>query len=169
MNRRQNIGRAKCIKSIKYVWKHFLEPLSPDSLSDCPEGRFLVYNCRNNDIHPCGGLGDRERGIISYFLLALQTGRTFAIDVDKPCELEQFLLPNLYNWSRCKTYIRSLPANETRVIRLQKPRRKHYFKLFQEPASSNLSACPNVVHIYTNIAPLKGYYQQTIFKKVFPG
>jgi len=57
--------RAKCIKSIKYVWKHFLEPLSPDSLSDCSVGRFLVYNCRNNDIYTCGGLGDRERGIIS--------------------------------------------------------------------------------------------------------
>ena len=163
------IERKKYIKTIKYVWQHFLEPVSPDSLSDCSKGRFLVLRCRNRGGHRCGGLADRERGIISSFLLALQTGRTFAIDMDKPCELEQFLLPNLYNWTRCNSYIQSLPGSETEIIDVHNLRDK-YFSLFKEPFTSQLSSPdgPKAVLINTNIAPLQRILSENYIQKRVP-
>jgi len=148
--------RAKYVKSIKRVWEQFLKPVSPDSLSDCSEGRFLVYQCRKRDRHDCGGLADRERGIISTFLLALQTNRTYVIDSDKPCELEQFLLPNLYNWTRCKSFVQSLPVNESKTLHMNNLL-KDYPNLFNKSPTSEIlsSNGPKVLNVHVNMAPLQ--------------
>jgi len=161
--------RAKYVNSIKYVWEYFLKPVSPDSLSDCSEGRFLVYQCRKQDRHDCGGLADRERGIISTFLLALQTNRTFVIDLDKPCELEQFLVPNLYNWTRCKSFIQSLPVNESKTLHMNN-RRKEYPKLFNTSPTSEISSSngPKVLNFQVNMAPLQRILSENDFQKRVP-
>jgi len=160
--------RAKYVKSIKYVWEHFLKPVSPDSLSDCSEGRFLVYQCKKRG-RICGGLADRERGIISTFLLALQTNRTFVIDVDKPCKLEQFLVPNLYNWTRCKSFIQSLPANKSNTLQMYN-NRKDYPDLFNKSPTSEIlsSNGPQVLNIYVNMAPLQRILSANNIQKRVP-
>ena len=68
---------------------------------DC-EGKLLVYEC---ETAWCGGLGDREKGIMSAFLLALLTDRTLVIDHRKTCDIKKFLKPNLYDWSKCLPHI----------------------------------------------------------------
>ena len=161
--------RAKYVKSIKYVWEHFLKPVSPESPSDCSKARFLVYKCRKQDRQNCGGLADRERGIISTFLLALLTNRTFVIDIDKPCELEQFLVPNLYNWTRCKSFIQSLPGNETKTIKMLN-NRMGYPKLFNTSHSSEITAAnsPKVLYFRVNSAPLQRIFSATNIKTTVP-
>ena len=56
--------------------------------------RYLIYHCENF----CGGLGDRFRGIVNSFILALITNRTYGIHHTMPCPLQNFLRPNKYNW-----------------------------------------------------------------------
>ena len=162
--------RAKYVKSIKYVWEHFLKTVSPDSLIDCSEGRFLVYQCTKQDRHACGGLADRERGIISTFLLALQTNRTFVIDLDKPCKLEQFLVPNLYNWTRCKSFIQSLPVYESETLHMNNERRD-YPNLFNKPPTSEISSSngPQVLNFHVNMAPLQRILSANNIQKRVPG
>lgn len=75
--------------------------------ADHCSGKFLVFKCDDSNL--CGGLGDREKGIISSFLLALLTNRTFIIQMTKPCELQQFLQPNIYNWDRCGDFLSKVP------------------------------------------------------------
>ena len=161
--------RAKYVKSIKYIWKHFLKTVSPDSLSDCSEGRFLVYQCTKQNRHACGGLADRERGIISTFLLALQTNRTFVIDLDKPCKLEQFLVPNLYNWTRCKSFIQSLPFYESKTLHMNNERRD-YPNLFNKPPTSEISSSngPKVLNFHVNMAPLQRILSANNIQKRVP-
>ncbi|CAF1140716.1 unnamed protein product [Rotaria sordida] len=46
----------------------------------------------------CGGWGDRLRGITSAYILAVLLQRRFVIDMQYPCNLTNFLLPNLIDW-----------------------------------------------------------------------
>ncbi|XP_060572716.1 uncharacterized protein LOC132730747 isoform X2 [Ruditapes philippinarum] len=73
--------------------------------SKCAEHTFLVYSCDYS--RSCGGMGDRQRGIVSSFILALITARVFIIDFEKPCELDNFLKPTVYDWTICKRFIKN--------------------------------------------------------------
>ncbi|XP_052800610.1 uncharacterized protein LOC128231622 isoform X2 [Mya arenaria] len=66
----------------------------------------------------CGGLGDRQRGIITAFLFALLTNRTFIIDSTHPCELETIMEPNMYNWLHCKNYASNVRRDEKTEFQL---------------------------------------------------
>ena len=65
----------------------------------------LTYRCESF----CGGLGDRLRGIISSYFLALVLHRKFMIHMRYPCEITHLLTPNRYNW-----IYRKLKSNATR-------------------------------------------------------
>ena len=60
------------------------------------------YSGRATNLRPgcsCGGMGDRMNGIISSFVLAMITGRSFAIDWSTPCTLKEHLIPNNIHWN----------------------------------------------------------------------
>ncbi|XP_045178208.1 uncharacterized protein LOC123538304 [Mercenaria mercenaria] len=91
----------------QYLTEENMENIKVHSVNQCRNRRYLVYICDHSSI--CGGWGDRQKGIVSSFLLALLTNRTFIIDMTNPCQLENFLLSNVYNWSICSIYVRTLP------------------------------------------------------------
>jgi hypothetical protein len=47
----------------------------------------------------CGGLSDRLRGIVSVYKLCKELNLTFKINFISPFNLNEYLLPNTYNWS----------------------------------------------------------------------
>ena len=51
-----------------------------------PGVKVIVWRCRQL----CGGLGDRQRGILTSFTLALATNRAFFIDSEDPVPLQHF-------------------------------------------------------------------------------
>jgi hypothetical protein len=59
--------------------------------------KVFIYSCTNGQI--CGGLADRMIGMVSVFMLAVLTNRSFAIEVDQPSPLQDFLSPNEYDWT----------------------------------------------------------------------
>ncbi|XP_064596708.1 uncharacterized protein LOC135463379 [Liolophura sinensis] len=63
-----------------------------------PESRkYLVYSCSGRS--PCGGWGDRLRGIVSTYVMAVLTNRVFVINMTSPCPLTMWLHPNLIPWT----------------------------------------------------------------------
>jgi len=66
----------------------------------------MIYSCQSF----CGGWGDRLRGIMSVYILALLTNRRFMIDMNYPCSISKVLEPNFVNW----TYIKP-KNNRTRL------------------------------------------------------
>ncbi|PVD36242.1 hypothetical protein C0Q70_03220 [Pomacea canaliculata] len=58
--------------------------------------RYLIFICDKK--RSCGGWGDRQRGLLSVFLLSQVTGRRFGIKMSKPCDLTQLYVPNKYSW-----------------------------------------------------------------------
>ncbi|XP_052799182.1 uncharacterized protein LOC128230782 [Mya arenaria] len=89
----------------------------------CSNRRYIIYRCNAGKL--CGGIGDRQKGIITAFLLALLTKRTFIIDVSYPCKLETILRPSLYDWTTCKDYALSVPAVDSISLHLL---RDHTFR-----------------------------------------
>ena len=78
------------------------------------EEKFLVYRCdayydKNRN---CGGLGDRIKGIVSGYVWALITNRTFLIDMNRPCDFTNLYLPNKYNWNKYDNNIDKLFQSE---------------------------------------------------------
>ncbi|XP_076438916.1 uncharacterized protein LOC143277862 isoform X2 [Babylonia areolata] len=59
--------------------------------------RFLIFACVPKQTL-CGGLADRQIGLVTAFLLAYLSHRRFGIHMDTPCDLSRILLPNSYNW-----------------------------------------------------------------------
>ncbi|XP_045209771.2 uncharacterized protein LOC123561459 isoform X2 [Mercenaria mercenaria] len=89
-------------RSIRVLSKETLNNIIVDNEEDCPKRQFLIYKCNKS---LCGGWGDREKGIVSSFLLALLTNRTFAIYMNKPCDIENFIEPFIYDWTKCKRFL----------------------------------------------------------------
>eukprot|EP00744_Colponema_vietnamica_P020788 GILI01029582.1.p1 GENE.GILI01029582.1~~GILI01029582.1.p1 ORF type:complete len:655 (+),score=35.65 GILI01029582.1:23-1987(+) len=59
----------------------------------------LIYSCESNKRkHFCGGMGDRLRGIISTFYMALLSNRRFELYSPVPIPMQKYLKPHLVNW-----------------------------------------------------------------------
>jgi hypothetical protein len=54
----------------------------------------------------CGGLGDRYNGVVSGLILAMLTGRAFAIDWASPCSLREHLPTHLIRWDERRSWQR---------------------------------------------------------------
>ena len=103
-------------------WQSRYQALHQDIINNKREAKFLVYFC---DWTPggCAGYGDRVRGMISLFYLAILTDRAFLIHWKKPKPLERFLTPKNINWTF------PIPLLETR---------KHFWKDINGPRKKDL-------------------------------
>ena len=80
----------------------------------CEKRNYIVHLCRKGD--NCRGWGDRQKGIVSSYLLALLTNRFFVIVHDDPCPLTNFLVPNSHNWTSCTDYVLNVPLFKTQTL-----------------------------------------------------
>ena len=58
--------------------------------------KYLIYECVNKH---CSGWADRIKGIMTSYALSLLMDRKFLIRMTKPCQLEDYLIPNEIDWS----------------------------------------------------------------------
>jgi len=95
----------------------------------CDQRQYFIFNCQKDQL--CGGLGDREKGIITSFLLALLSNRTLIIDMADPCPMEDYQTPNVYDWLSCKDYALSRPKSEVHDLAAidKKPGKLKTFKV----------------------------------------
>jgi hypothetical protein len=73
----------------------------------------MIYSCHSR----CNGWGDRVRGIVSAYVLALLMRRRFMIDITVPCRLTQALLPNIVDWRFKKSL--KINRNKRKQLELQ--------------------------------------------------
>ncbi|CAL1530895.1 unnamed protein product, partial [Lymnaea stagnalis] len=74
--------------------------------------RYLVYVCDNREL--CGGIGDRQRTITSFFLLARLSNRQFYMIMSSPCNFNNFYIPRNYQWEPNMTELE--PPNEKNTL-----------------------------------------------------
>lgn len=66
--------------------------------------KYLIYLCDRGK--PCGGWGDRQRGVVNAFLLAHVTSRTFGLNMSLPCDVINLYVPNAVSWNISEDEIR---------------------------------------------------------------
>ncbi|XP_071172370.1 uncharacterized protein [Mytilus edulis] len=103
LNYNKNKIETPCQNCTKINPPTIIEPIFqnyyfPESKCD---KKLLVYECAGT----CGGLGDREKGILSAFLLSLLTQRTFVVLHRTPCEIKKFFVPRIYDWAKCSASV----------------------------------------------------------------
>ncbi|KAH9598962.1 hypothetical protein LSM04_004577 [Trypanosoma melophagium] len=77
----------------KYLIMHYYTPFKNDNAAR------LIYSCESHKRrHLCGGMGDRFRGIITAFWLALLSRRRFELYHPTPVPLQKFMPPYLVNY-----------------------------------------------------------------------
>ena len=142
-------GNATSVNSTLYTTRSTVSVPNADGLEVeqnsvkntiiCESRKFLVFVCSNGQM--CGGWGDRQKGIISTYLLAMLMNRTFSIILDKPCDISQFLVPSEYNWRACSEYIQKIPRS-----------RANYSSIKRVMTCNNLDNCKEerVIFINTN-------------------
>ncbi|XP_046543733.1 uncharacterized protein LOC124253928 [Haliotis rubra] len=58
--------------------------------------RYIVHLCDSS--RACAGWGDRQRGVVAAYLLAIVTNRVFVLNMTSPCPVRNFLQPHKYDW-----------------------------------------------------------------------
>lgn len=107
------------MKEIEYIF-NTTEATAPET--DCLNREYLVYQCYKS----CGGLGDRQKGMVSAYLLAQLTRRTLIVDMTFPCTIELFLYPNKYNWRSCKGFVKNVREDD--IIEFLTIDKKHIYE-----------------------------------------
>lgn len=70
----------------------------PLDMDKKPNDKYIVYDCSLQRKGRCGGWADRLSGIVTTFIISRLTQRQFMIHHDYPCELENYVVPNRYDW-----------------------------------------------------------------------
>ena len=108
---RQNKAKSVLVLiTVYFLIKYYVNKAAIDEYIDLAladpnyspdEEQFLMYRCEveADKNRNCGGLGDRIKGLVSTYLWALITNRTFLIRIDRPCEFAQLYEPNQVDWN----------------------------------------------------------------------
>ncbi|XP_048247456.1 uncharacterized protein LOC124145140 [Haliotis rufescens] len=59
------------------------------------EKKYFIYDCANGN---CGGLGDRQEGIVGAFIISQMLSRKFKVNMLVPCDIGNFLQSNQVDW-----------------------------------------------------------------------
>ena len=101
---------------------YLAEEARPSGGADRP---LFVYSCEPHKKRFCGGTGDRFRGIISVFFLAMVTGRSFKLHSPYPAPYTTFFDKAYLDWEIDEASASAIPVDLS-LMRLNK--HKHYMK-----------------------------------------
>ena len=133
-----------------------------DERESSSSGKFLIYKCsRSNSL--CGGWADRQKGMVSAFLLALVTNRRFGITMTTPCDVRKFYLPNEYNWIIRDEDIEGKTRRTIRSIDSSNSFRRDLFTM-----DFNAEYPEDVVFLTTNNEHSKAILANPLYQKSLP-
>ena len=82
---------------VEYIDWHDTEVASLNS-TNWDTRRYLILRCTHDD-RVCGGTADRLQSVPYFLRLGYLSKRIFLIRWNIPCRLEEFLIPNILNWT----------------------------------------------------------------------
>ncbi|XP_067668122.1 uncharacterized protein [Haliotis asinina] len=91
------------------------------------ENKYFIYDCSQGG---CGGLADREEGIVGAYMISQVLSRKFKVNMLVPCDIRNFFQPNKVDWILQNSEINGLKSS--RYKRLN----EDAFELRQEIAKS---------------------------------
>lgn len=115
----------------------------------------IIFSCNGNIWH--GGLADRLKGIISVYDWCKCNNKEFKINFSHPFNLQDYLIPNKYNWLINNKNISYSQISEPKVC-LMEPRTcnkkevlENQYQLLTKWCDNNLCISSKQIHVYTNM------------------
>ena len=114
----------------------------------------IIFTCNGFIWH--GGLADRLKGAISIYEWCKKNNKVFKINFCHPFRLENYLIPNNYNWLtddisyNIKTSLPKICLTEQRACG-KKDVQKNYDKYINKWLDDNLNIKDKQIHVYTNM------------------
>lgn len=119
-----------------------------------PKSNEIIFTCNGFIWH--GGLADRLKGAISIYEWCKKNNKVFKINFCHPFRLENYLIPNNYNWLaddisyNIKTSLPKICLTEQRACG-KKDVQKNYDKYINKWLDDNLNIKDKQIHVYTNM------------------
>lgn len=113
-----------------------------------------------------GGLCDRFRGLISTYKWAEMHGYDFKVHYVSPIKLEDYLLPNKYDWEISEEDI-SYNSNYSKPIHIHSESNNFERCFFNRMLDKQIEGKYQQYHVYTNLLAVDRTYFSDTFKKLF--
>lgn len=114
-----------------------------------------------------GGLADRIRGIIAVYAICKELNLNFRLYFAHPFKLQDYLMPNKYDWQiDKKDIVYEKPYTKVLILEITQDN-KYQRKKQYEKIRNNLSKTFKQYHIYTNTSCFYGSRYSVLFKELF--
>lgn len=134
-----------------------------DAIENCPPFVISIFDGKII----AGGLADRLRGALSTYYVCKKTGKDFRLYFVSPFNLENYLLPNKYDW-RCKKEELCYNENSTKVLILDTTQDSPYQREKQKQwLYCNIKNASGQCHVYSNALFSYDYEYKKLFEELF--
>lgn len=124
--------------------------------------RYLVYVCDGG--HMCGGLGDRQRTILSLYVLSRIVNRRLIIKINSPCDISHFFVPFKVQWLPPPDLD---PPSKDNTIYEMTTGTGLQFVLSLNSGDFNTMYTQRVLYLITNIDMFEYYCNNPLYSSVF--
>lgn len=156
----------ECIKKIIRYLKDYIKNKRLERFYNCHEKpaankeQWIIYMADGKMLH--GGLSDRLCGLVSTYCYCKEHNKTFKAFFQSPYQLENFLLPNKYDWT---VNPNELSYNKRNSIPVYISYRKNNTKQ-RNTADKKLNKRKKQIHVYTNMRYFKNNFS-LLFHELF--
>lgn len=147
--------------------KKFRNQLKSYYASSDTEGYAAFAACIFDGAIPAGGLADRLKGIIGVYYLAKSRNIPFKLYFRHPFPMEDFLVPNQYDWRVDKKELCLNPGNVDVVVLDSIQDSAFEIKEQKEYLSAHIANHGKQIHVYTNTAFAYELDYAALFNELF--
>lgn len=138
------VTRKKREKNIREKLKTYYR--CDDINKSCENAVICIYD----GVTHAGGIADRLKGIIGTYHIAKKKGMQFKLYFKEPFPLEDFFVPNLYDWKIDKSNI-CLDKSKVNIIVLDSTQDSNYqLRKQQKYLERTIKNTNKQIHVYTN-------------------
>ncbi|CAL1530894.1 unnamed protein product [Lymnaea stagnalis] len=132
--------------------------LSHAEVTSAWDERYLVYLCDSRSW--CGGMGDRQRALVSLYAISRLVNRQFYLIMSSPCDLSNFYVPRTYRWLPDTDELE--PPGKNNTIAASTYRENEKFTRSLTDGDFNVNNPQKVIYVKTNY-DLFGFISRNAF------
>ncbi|BFZ12452.1 hypothetical protein BsWGS_15491 [Bradybaena similaris] len=126
---------------------------------------YFIYRCHFNRKPLCGGIADRLQGMVAAYVIANLTGRAFKIEMSNGlCDLKEYILPNVVNWTHLKSPGPSLKNNKSDSRHINMVGNKRFYQDITTLNFTILTGHERNVYFQANIDYSMRFRESTVYR-----
>ncbi|BFZ15753.1 hypothetical protein BsWGS_18792 [Bradybaena similaris] len=127
--------------------------------------KYFIYRCDFNIKPSCGGIADRLVGMIASYVIANLTGRAFRIEMSNGlCDLKEYILPNVVNWTHLESPDPSLQNNKSDRRQINMVQNRRFYQNIPTLNFTILTGHARYIYFRANIDYSMRFRESTVYR-----